>query len=235
MFFSAGSDCQYKYTKQPRHGPICNPYITGTLKVECAVQVPVTATDISIGWSLNCNPLTNDANITIVEQVSNMTSYLEITSRLTIVNLSDDYTGKYVCSILGSQEEEFISINLLDLKTSLTLEFLHGLSSPCPSDLVFSRVQEKCAELTENNTIPVSLSCADPVIQSTAFGDVIMTTVIQTTTTSTPTPTILPLSFSLSPHRPYFQTPPLPSSHPPPLPPHQLYSFPNTVSQKNSY
>ena len=107
IFFSVGSDCQYKYTKQPRPDSICNPYITGSLKVECTVQVPVTATDVSIGLSLNYNPLTNDANITIVEQVSNMTSYLEMTSRLTIVNLSDDYSGKYGCNILGSKEEVY--------------------------------------------------------------------------------------------------------------------------------
>ena len=197
IFYFAGSDCRYKYTKQPRPDPICNPYISGTLRVECSAQVPVTATDVSIGWLLSCNPLSDDANITIVEQVSNMTSYLEITSRLTIGNLSDDYAGKYGCTILDSRDEEFIPSDLLELKTRFTLEVENARDSPCASSVVFSRAQEKCAELTGNDTIPMSLSCADPAIQSTAFND-IMTTVIQTTITTTLTSSISPPSSSHS-------------------------------------
>ena len=190
IFYFAGPDCRYKYTRQPRPDPICNPYISGTLRVECTSQVPVTATDVSIGWLLSCNPLSDDANITIVEEVSNMTSYLEITSRLTIGNLSDDYAGKYGCTIMDSRDEEFIPSDLLELKTRFTLEIENARDSPCASSVVFSRAQPKCAELTENDTIPMSLSCADPAIQSTAFNDIIMTSsssVIQTTATPLPT------------------------------------------------
>ena len=194
-YFFAGSDCRYNYTKQPRPDPICNPYISGTLRVECTAQVPITASDVSIGWLLSCNPLSDDANITIIEEISNMTSYLEITSRLTIVNLSDDYAGKYGCTIMDSRDEEFIPSDLLELKRRITLEIENGLSSPCALSLVFSRAQEKCAELTGNDTIPMSLSCADPAIQSTAFND-IMTTVIQTTITPTFTSSISPPSSS---------------------------------------
>ena len=102
-FHSAGSSCSHKYTEHLNTFPTCSPYINQILKVECTVEVPLNATDITIGWFMDCQQLTNDSHVTISHaQVAS--EVFRIRSRLTISDITDDYAGKYTCNMLGDAE-----------------------------------------------------------------------------------------------------------------------------------
>ena len=60
--------CLYKYTEHLQHNPSCSPYLGGVMELECTVEVPRNASDISIGWFLDCMELTNDSHITVLSQ-----------------------------------------------------------------------------------------------------------------------------------------------------------------------
>ena len=177
------------------------------------MEVPRDASDISIGWFLDCMELSNDSHVTIHSQDQYTDTVRQIRSQLVITDMNDDYAGEYTCNILG--DEEFIPSKLLLLPDSIGLEVYLGLG-PCRINVIFSIEEVKCAEITENRTIPMSLSCADPVAVTSHAGTTITSTpVIQ----STPTPS-LPPPFRLShPHSlsPSLLTPtPQPPNQPPP-------------------
>ena len=134
--------------------------------MECTAEVPLDASNISIGWFLHCNQLYNNSDITIISVVSAST----VRSQLTIENLSDRYAGKYTCNFLG--DEEFIPSDPLSLPTGSEAAVL---GTPCALDLIHSKEEEKCTELLENGTIPLSLTCTDSDVSSTSLSDITMT------------------------------------------------------------
>ena len=103
-------NCLHKYTQQLNPFPHCNPYERGIMFLECTAEVPPDASDITIGWFLNCEQLTNSTNVTIQPQVfySKLTNILRIRSRLTINGITDDYAGDYTCNILGEDEYTYL-------------------------------------------------------------------------------------------------------------------------------
>ena len=160
------------------------------------MEVPRDASDISIGWFLDCMELSNDSHVTIRSQDQYTDTVRRIRSQLVITDMNDDYAGEYTCNILG--DEEFFPSELFWLYDSLVLEVEIGFG-PCPYDHYFSIEKVKCAEITENRTISMSLSCADPIAATSHAGTTVTSTpVIQ----STPTPS-LPTSLpSLTPSLP---------------------------------
>ena len=185
-FFLVESDCEYRYTEQPINDPRCSPY-SDVMRINCTVEVPRDASDISIGWFLDCMELSNDSHVTIRSQDQYTDTVRRIRSQLVITDMNDDYAGEYTCNILG--DEEFIPSNLFRLPDSTYLEVYISLGL-CPVNPIeiFSIQEVKCAEITENRTIPMSLSCADPVAATSHAGTTITSTpVIQ----STPTPSLL--------------------------------------------
>ena len=183
-FFLIESDCEYRYTEQPLNDPTCSPYGI-VMRINCTVEVPRDASDISIGWFLDCMELSNDSHVTISTQDQYTETVRRIKSQLVITDMNDDYAGEYTCNILG--DEEFIPSNLFRLPDSTYLEVYMSLG-PCRINEILSIEEMKCAEITENRTIPMSLSCADPVAVTSHAGTTITSTpVIQ----STPTPSLL--------------------------------------------
>ena len=148
------------------------------MKINCTVEVPRDASDISIGWFLDCMELTNDSHVAIHSQDQYTDTVRQITSQLVITDMSDDYAGEYTCNILG--DVDFIPSNLFRMPDSTELEVDLGLGL-CPINHIFSIEEVKCAEITENRTIPMSLSCADPVAATSHTG-----------TTTSPKPVIQP-------------------------------------------
>ena len=160
-------DCQYKYNLQLPHDASCNPYIGGVMRIECIAEVPCNASDISIGWFLDCVELTNDSHVGISSQVqySNLTDIRRIRSRLTISSISDQYAGDYTCNLLG--DEEYIPSDIFRLRDAMHYEIFNPLGECDDSGNVFANSEpapEKCADITENRTIPMSLSCAEPPV-----------------------------------------------------------------------
>ena len=160
--------------------------------LECAVEVPLDASDITIGWFLNCQQLTSlDSRVNIQSQVM-LTDIRRITSRLTINDLTEDYVGGYTCNILG--DEEYIPSDLFMLPTSEYLEVDLALESACPDDGDIyggAAADEKCADITGNITIPASLSCeASPITSSQQIH--VTSTPILLTTSPSPSLTSLP-------------------------------------------
>ena len=147
------------------------------MKIDCTVEVPRDASDISIGWFIDCMELGNDSHTAIHSQDQYTDTVRQITSQLVINDMSDDYAGEYTCNILG--DEEFIPSNLFRMPDSTELEVVLGLGL-CPINHIFSIEEVKCAEITENRTIPMSLSCADPVAATSHAG-----------TTTSPTPFVM--------------------------------------------
>ena len=158
---STDAGCSHKYTDHLLHNPTCNPYVLGIMKLQCIVEVPVNATEITIGWFLNCEQLDNDSHVAIEAQVQPASEVRWIRSRLTISDLTDDYAGLYTCNILG--DEEYIPSNPFDLKDRDFLERELALEGPCVDGQVFNPdLDEKCAVITEENSIPMSLVCDAP-------------------------------------------------------------------------
>ena len=150
------------------------------MRIECTVDVPRDASDISIGWFLDCMELSNDSHVAIHSQDQYTDTVRQITSQLVIIDMNDDYAGEYTCNILGDQE--FIPSNHFRLPDSTELEVALGLGlCPINHNIIFSIEEVKCAEITENRTIPMSLSCANPVAATSHAG-----------TTTSPTPVIQP-------------------------------------------
>ena len=179
---SAGSDCQYKYKQQPASDPLCNPYDGGILTLECTAEIPLNASNISIGWFLDCNQLHNNSDITITSQVSATT--VELQSQLMIESMSDRYAGKYTCNLLGN--EQFIPSDHFSLPIETTLQ-----GTPCTLDFIHSKEEEKCAEHLENGTNVVSLICTGSEVSSTSLIDITMASsaAVHSTATNLPTPT----------------------------------------------
>ena len=156
------------------------------MRIECTVEVPRDASDISIGWFLDCVDLSNDSHVTISTQdqytdtVHRIRSQLEITD-MHVTDINNAYAGKYTCKILG--DEEFIPSNLFRLPDSTELEVDLAFGT-CSDGTIFSIEEVKCAEITENRTISMSLSCADPVAATST--PVIQSTSIPSLPTSTP-------------------------------------------------
>ena len=177
---SVDSSCSHKYTEHLNHFPNCSPYILRVMKVECTVEVPVNATDVTIGWFMDCQQLSNDSHVTIESQVQVTVEVRRIRYRLTINGITDEYAGKYTCNMLG--DEEYVPGNQLELGDSDKLELMSSLG-PCIDGELFSGAPppEKCAVITADNPVPMSLVCEDPPANPTS--------------TSTPVPS---LSSSLS-------------------------------------
>ena len=131
--------------------------------LKCTVEVPLEATDITVGWFFNCQQLQNDSLVVIVSETQLDSSIRRIISRLTINDITDDYAGEYTCNILG--DEEYIPSDIFMLPDQEYLEVDISLG-PCPNNgdvLGFATPTcEKCADITENRTIPLSLSCEEP-------------------------------------------------------------------------
>ena len=87
-------NCLYKYTEHLLHNPSCSPYPGGIMELECTVEVPLNASDISIGWFLDCMELTNDSHITLLSQDQYTDTTRRIRSQLTISDITDDYAGE---------------------------------------------------------------------------------------------------------------------------------------------
>ena len=181
--------CRHMYTEQLVHDPVCSPYPGGVMELECTVEVPRNASGISIGWFLDCMELTNDSHITVLSQDQYTDTIRRIRSQLTISGITDDYAGEYTCNILG--DEEYIPSDLFTLRDSSYYE-VDGPLAPCNDGNVFANIEEtpqKCADITENRTIPMSLSCAEPAATTSHYTPMTSTPVVQTT----PSPS-LPIS-----------------------------------------
>ena len=188
-FHSADLSCSHKYTEHLNHFPNCSPYIGGVMKVQCIVEVPLNAADITIGWFMNCKQLSNDSDISIESQVHVAADpeVRRIRSRLTINRITDDYAGKYTCNMLG--DEEYVPGDQLELGDSEELELESSLGQCLDGGALFPGAipaPEKCAVITEDNPVPMSLVCDAPPATSS-----------QSQPTSTPV--VLPTSTSL-PH-----------------------------------
>ena len=177
------------------------------MKIECIAEVPRNASDISIGWFLDCVELTDDSHVEISVQVqdSEMTGIRSITSRLTISPITDEYAGGYTCNLLG--DEEYIPNDIFILHDSMYYELYNPLSPCDDSGDVFSNVRaapQKCADITVNRTIPTSLSCAKPPVTTSHYTPVTSTPVVYTspspsTSSSTPSTSSHPHSLTSSP------------------------------------
>ncbi|CAI7997581.1 hypothetical protein GBAR_LOCUS2187 [Geodia barretti] len=138
------------------------------MKVECTVEVPVNATDITIGWFMDCQQLSNDSHVTIEPQVQVTAQVRRITSQLTINGITDDYAGKYTCNMLGN--EEYVPGDQLELGDSDELELMRSLGACIDGDLFPNSLQapEKCAVITADNPVPMYLVCEDPPANPTS-------------------------------------------------------------------
>jgi hypothetical protein len=159
------------------------------MKVQCIVEVPLNAADITIGWFMDCKQLSNDSDISIESQVHVAADpeVRRIRSRLTINRITDDYAGKYTCNMLG--DEEYVPGDQLELGDSEELELESSLGQCLDGGALFPGAipaPEKCAVITEDNPVPMSLVCDAPPATSS-----------QSQPTSTPV--VLPTSTSL-PH-----------------------------------
>ena len=131
------------------------------MKLQCIVEVPLNATEITIGWFLNCEQLNNGSHVGIEALVQPASEVRRISSHLTISDLTDDSAGEYMCNILG--DEEYIPCNPFDLKDRDFLEVELALEGSCVDGQVFNPdIGEKCAVITEENPIPMSLVCDVP-------------------------------------------------------------------------
>ena len=173
----------------------------GIMKIECTAEVPRNASDISIGWFLNCGELTNDSHLEISVQIqdSEMTGIRNITSRLTISPITDEYAGGYTCNLLG--DEEYIPSDIFMLRDSMYYELYSPLSGCDDSGDVFANAlaaPQKCADITVNRTIPMSLSCAEP--PATTSHNTPMTSTPVLYTSASPSTSSLTPSLSSVPH-----------------------------------
>ena len=209
--------CQYRYTEQLQLDPTCNPYIHRVMKLECSIQFPLNTSNISIGWFLDCMELTNDSHVTILTQdMYTATDHL-IKSQLTINDITDAYAGEYTCNILG--DEEYIPSDLFRLRDLSYYEVYTALADCADDGNVFenAHIDEKCAVITEDNPIPQSLICSEPVATSSHDIPVTSTPIILTTPPpSLPSSTtVVQATSSLSP--PPILSPPS-TTTPPPTP-----------------
>ena len=153
------------------------------MELECTAEIPLNATDITIGWFLNCEQLQDDSNdIVLIEGQVDIAEIRRIRSRLTINDITNDFAGTYTCNILG--DEEYIPSEPFTLRDSTQLE-VHQALGPCVDGDVFGNAEgqtnEKCAVITENRTIPMSLSCDEPPATSSHDIPVTSTPVVYTT------------------------------------------------------
>ena len=165
---SVDSSCSHKYTQHLNKFLNCSPYILRVMKVECTVEVPVNATDITIGWFMDCQQLSNDSHVTIEPQVQVTAQVRRITSQLTINGITDDYAGKYTCNMLGN--EEYVPGDQLELGDSDELELMRSLGA-CIDGVLFPnslQAPEKCAVITADNPVPMYLVCEDPPANPTS-------------------------------------------------------------------
>ena len=159
---SVDSSCSHKYIQHLENFPNCSPYIGGVMKVQCVVEVPLNAADITIGWFMDCKQLSNDSNISIESEVQVAAEVRRIRSRLTINGITDDYAGKYTCNMLG--DEEYVPGDQLELGDSEELELESSLGQ-CLDGALFPGAipaPQKCAVITEDNPVPMSRSCEAP-------------------------------------------------------------------------
>ena len=131
------------------------------MKMECKIEVPPNATEITIGWFLNCRQLMNDSSVSIWTREQIVSEVRRVRSRLTISDLTDDYVGDYTCNMLG--DVEYVPSNHLTVQDADYLEVEAALGS-CPDNgLIINPVTEdRCALITHDNPIPLSLVCETP-------------------------------------------------------------------------
>lgn len=187
----AGSKCRYKYTEQPVPNPLCDPYDNDELLVECTVEAPRDAQNVSIEWYLGCEQLNNDTDVTIMAQDAYTDTVHRQRSRLTIVNLSDKYAGKYTCKLIG--DEELLPSGVFTLPTFSVLSQTSALSS-CPLEHIHSREEKMCAELTDNRAVLLPSSCTKPFVEFTILDAVPRAT---PTAPSNPKPQLESIPYSL--------------------------------------
>ena len=111
---------------------------------------------------MDCQELSNNTRVAIFSMVQEATEVLRIRSQLTISDITDDYAGKYTCNMLG--DAEYIPSDQLELGDSNVLEIVRALG-PCVEGDIFGNAQpapEKCAVISEDNPIPMSLVCESP-------------------------------------------------------------------------
>ena len=138
------------YTEHLNYFPECNPYSNGIMRLECAVEVPINAADITIGWFLNCQQLRNDSCVVKIQShVQVVMDVRRIRSVLTINDLTDDFAGEYTCNMLG--DVEYLPSNTFTLRDYNFLDRALELQ-PCPGRTVFTQpLFDKCALITEDD------------------------------------------------------------------------------------
>ena len=137
------------------------------MKLECIIEVPPNATEIIIAWNLNFQQLMNDSHVSIWTQEQIVNEVRRVRSRLTISDLTDDYVGDYTCNMLG--DVVYVPSNQLTLRDADYLEYEDALG-PCPDNgFIINPVREdRCALITHENPIPLSLVCETPPATSSS-------------------------------------------------------------------
>ena len=170
----------------------------GIMKIECIAEVPRNARDISIGWFLDCVELTDDSHVEISVQVQD-SEISKMRSNLTISPITDEYAGKYTCNLLG--DEEYVPSDIFTLRDSMYYELYSPLGQCDDSGDVFANAlaaPQKCADITENRTIPLSLSCAEP--PATTSHDTPVTSTLKLVVYTSPPPSTSSPTPSTSSH-----------------------------------
>ena len=137
------------------------------MKLECTIEVPPNATQITIGWFLNCKQLMNDSRVSIWTQEQITSGFCRVGSRLTISDSTDDYVGDYTCNML--EDVEYVPSNSLTLRDA-DYFLVEAALGPCPDNgLIYNPViEDRCALITHENPIPQSLVCETPPATSSS-------------------------------------------------------------------
>ena len=165
------------------------------MNLECAIEVPPNATEITIGWFLNCRQLMNDFHVSIWIQQQISSEVRRVRSQLTISDLTDDYVGEYTCNMLGNVE--YVPSNHLTLRDADYLEVDAGLGS-CPDNgFIFNpATEDRCALITHENPIPLSLVCETrPATSSSQIHPITSLTILNTSihlSFSSTSPSLIP-------------------------------------------
>ena len=167
-FLSSADHCSYKYVTQLSYFPNCDPFIEKLMILNCTVEVPLQATEITIGWFINSMELNSSNIVSISSGIDIGTGFRRIHSQLKIVNMTDDFVGEYTCKMLGD-DEEFIPSDSLRIDHD-ELELHYGLG-PCDNGNVFGHSPpQKCGDkITLSTLTPLPLSTPPTPIAPTSF------------------------------------------------------------------
>ena len=155
LFFSAGSNCSYKYLEQPPYHSRCNPYHSRQLNLQCTAFSRNSNFTIQWKWQpLNTDstkPL-QDVNIADLS-TSNNTAFV-VFSTLSVLSLSDSKAGTYWCQMVPT------NVNRTLLRSSIYFLLIspayNGLPA-CDNDKILKTSILKCADLgalVDNTTQP---------------------------------------------------------------------------------